>query len=372
MLLTIVAFFAILSILVFAHELGHFWTARKFGAKTEEFGFGFPPRIGGWKLVNGKRKFFWGNKDVESDDTIYSLNWIPIGGFVKIKGEDGEGNTDSESFASKKPWQRGIILSAGVIMNVFLTTFCLILVFMIGAPQIVDIDEAGTVKDHKVQIMSVVDDSPAKTVGLQLGDVVKSINDQTFNNVEEMGAYIATQADQEMTVIIARFGDESEYKVTPVGEEKAVIGVGLVDTGIVSYPWYKAIWLGIKGTWTMFTQIIVGLSSIITNAVVGEEIGADIAGPIGIAVITGKVARMGFSYILQFTALLSMNLAIINFLPLPALDGGRILFLIIEKIRGKPVNQKVEGVIHTIGFFLLIALMLLVTGRDLFNIKDIL
>jgi regulator of sigma E protease len=372
MLITIIAFILILSVLVFAHEFGHFWTAKKFGAKAEEFGFGFPPRIFGWKKKNGKRKFFWGGQDEESEDTIYSINWIPIGGFVKIKGEDGESKNDPESFASKKPWKRGIILSAGVTMNVLLCIVCLIIAFMLGAPQIVESDDQ-MVKDPKIQIMSVLDESPAKEAGLTMGDVLISIDGQQFAQVEEVQLFIGQKDQQEVTVVVERLGEQSEYQITAeiINETgNAGLGVGLVKTGIVSYPWYKAIWLGFKGTWNMFTQIIVAFATIIKNAFTGQEIGADIAGPVGIAVITGRVARMGISYILQFTALLSMNLAIINFLPLPALDGGRVLFLIIEKIRGRAVNQKVEQIVHTIGFFALMLLIVVVTGKDLWRFRE--
>ncbi|MBT4722766.1 RIP metalloprotease RseP [Candidatus Falkowbacteria bacterium] len=372
MLITIIAFILILSVLVFAHELGHFWTAKKFGAKAEEFGFGFPPRLFGWKKKDGKRRFFWGNGEEESEDTIWSLNWIPIGGFVKIKGEDGESKADPESFASKKPWQRGIILSAGVAMNVLLCIVCLIIAFMLGAPQIIENDDQ-IVKDPKIQVMSVLDNSPADSAGVTMGDVIVSIDGQFFNNTSEVQAYMAEKGDQEVVVAIERLGEQLEYKITAelISETgNAGLGVGLVKTGIVSYPWYKSIWLGLKGTWNMFSQIIVAFATIIKNAFTGEEVGADIAGPVGIAVITGRVARMGISYILQFTALLSMNLAIINFLPLPALDGGRVLFLIIEKIRGRAVNQKVEQIVHTIGFVLLMLLIVVVTGKDIWQFRE--
>jgi regulator of sigma E protease len=370
MLLTIVAFILILSVLVFVHELGHYWTARKFGAEAEEFGFGFPPRLFGWKKVNGKRKFFWGNKKVESEDTIWSMNWIPIGGFVQIKGQDGEEENDPKSFASKKPWQRTIILSAGVIMNVVLTAICLMIVFMLGAPQVIDKDTTAEVSDRKIQVMTILEESPALDVGIKVGDVIVSIDGNNFENIEQLQAYLASNENDEVLINITRLDEEIEYNVTlkyldEIGSKS--IGVGLVNTGTVSYPWYKAIWLGLKGTVVMFVQIIVAFYTVIKNAIIGVETGVEIAGPVGIAVITGQMARMGVSYILQFTALLSMNLAIINFLPFPALDGGRVLFIIIEKLRGKPNNQKVEQVVHTIGFILLIVLILVVTGKDIWK-----
>jgi len=363
--------------MVFVHELGHFWTARKFGVKCHEFGFGFPPRICGWRKVNGKRKFFWGNKEtseIESEDTIYSVNWIPLGGFVKIKGEDGENAKESDSFGFQKLWKRVIILSAGVTMNVLLCMLCLMIAFMIGAPQVVDgLDPNAVVEDQKIQIVSVIKDSPAGQAGIEMGDVLLTLNDQPFENVDQVQAYIYEQTDQNVNVKIRRINEEKEFQIVPIilaETEKLGMGVGLADTGIVRYPWYQSIWLGIKATVIMAIQIVVAFATIIKNAFVGDPLGVEIAGPVGIAVMTGQVARMGFIYILQFTALLSLNLAIINFLPIPALDGGRVLFLIVEKIRGKAANQKFEQITHGVGFILLMLLILVVTGRDVMKFKQ--
>ncbi len=374
MLLTLVIFFLILGLMVFVHECGHFFTARKLGVKCDEFGFGFPPRIFGWKKVNGKRKFFWGNKEVESDDTIYSINWIPMGGFVKIKGEDGEDRNDKDSFASQKIWKRAAILSAGVTMNVVLCAVLLMFAFGLGAPQAIDDERpVAEAKDVKIQIVQVLDKTPAAQAGVLMGDILLSVDGKTFEKVNEVQTYIAGQVDKEILLKVLRGSEEKEI-VIKLEELKETgqpgIGVALTKIGIISYPWYEAIWLGIKGTYLMFIQIIVGFATVIKNLFVDQPLGVDVAGPVGIAVMTGRIARMGFVYILQFTAVLSLNLAIINFLPLPALDGGRVLFLIIEKIRGKAVNQKVEQIIHTVGFSLLMLLVVVVTGSDLWDYKD--
>jgi len=377
MLFTIIIFFAVLAVMVFVHELGHFFTARKLGVKAEEFGFGLPPRIGGWKKVGGKWKFFLGNQppeEIQSEDTIYSLNWLPVGGFVKIKGENGEGVSDPDSFANKKIWKRAMILSAGVIMNVVLCFFCLSLAFFIGAPQFVDEPKAGlAVVDQKIQIVAVVKDSPAEKAGLAVGDALLEIDGQKFAAIAAVQEFVGAREGKILPIVIDRFGERKEFAVAPVKlteTGKAGFGVGLATSGIVSYPWYAAIWLGLKSTLFLAWQIILAFYTLIKNAIVGLPLGVDLAGPVGIAVMTGKVARLGFVHILQFTALLSMNLAIINFLPFPALDGGRILFLIIEKIKGKAVNQKVEQIAHTIGFALLMILIVIVTGRDFFKFKD--
>lgn len=360
--------------MVFVHECGHFFTARKLGVKCDEFGFGFPPRLFGWKLIKGKRKFFWGNAPVESEDTIYSLNWIPLGGFVQIKGENGENKAEKDSFGHQKIWKRALILSAGVTMNVVLCAVLLMLAFGIGAPQIIDDNNSDlTVKDEKIQIISVLDKTAASEAGVQMGDVILSIDNQKFLKVKDIQTYMVGKADQEITMQYERMGQAASVTLKPTVLKEtgqAGIGVSLAKTGIVSYPWYEAIWLGLKGTYVMFMQIIIGLAMVIKNAIMNQPLGAEVAGPVGIAVMTGRIARMGFVYILQFTALLSLNLAIINFLPLPALDGGRVLFLFIEKIRGRAVNQKVEQIVHTIGFSLLMLLVVVVTGSDLWNYKD--
>jgi len=373
MLLTLIIFLLILGLMVFVHECGHFFTARKLGVKCDEFGFGFPPRIFGWKKVKGKRKFFWGNAEVESDDTIYSINWIPLGGFVKIKGEDGEGKDEKDSFAHQKIWKRAAILSAGVIMNVVLCAVLLMFAYGLGAPQAIDDNDLSVkAQDVKIQIVSVLDKTPAAEAGIMMGDVLISIDNQQITKVKDVQTYIAGKAGQDITVQYERLGVTKTATLKPTILKEtglAGIGVALSKTGIVSYPWYEAIWLGLKGTYLMFIQIIVGLAMVIKNAVIHQPLGVDVAGPVGIAVLTGRVARMGFVYILQFTALLSLNLAIINFLPIPALDGGRVLFLIIEKIRRRPINQRVEQVIHTVGFALLMLLVVIVTGGDLWNYK---
>jgi len=377
MISTIIIFLVVLSILVFVHELGHFYTARKFGVKCDEFGFGFPPRLCGWKKVNGKRKFFWGSEDAEkinSEDTIFSLNYIPLGGFVKIKGEDGESKAEPDSFGAQKIWKRIVILAAGVTMNVFLTIICLIIAFMIGAPQVIDSDDpALQPKDAKVQIVSILENSPAKTLDLQMGDTIVSLDGNEVKKLTDVSGYLEIKEKVKVKMLIDRSGEKKEYEFEPVVLKetgKPGLGVGLAKTGIVSYPWYKAIYLGFVGAYAMFIQIIVAFYTVIKNALIGVPLGVDLAGPVGIAVMTGKVAKLGFVYVLQFVAMLSMNLAIINFLPFPALDGGRVIFLLIEKIRGKAVSQKIESIVHTVGFALLMLLFVLVTGKDLFKFRE--
>jgi len=370
MFLTIIAFILILGLLIFAHEFGHFITAKKMGVRVDEFGFGFPPRIFGWKKINGKRKFFWGNKKTKSEDTIYSLNWIPIGGFVKIKGEAGERREDPDSFAHKKIWQRGIILSAGVLMNIFLCFILLSVGFSLGLPQMLeeDISSLAQVKNRQIQIVSILENSPAQKAKLKSGDAILKIDDKKIDNIKDIQKYIGQREGKDISITIKRGDKKIQKTITPKIIKKggqAKIGVGLVETGIVSYPWYLAIWQGLKTTIFLIWQMILALYTIIKNLILRSGVSLEIAGPVGIAVITGQVVNLGFIYVLQFVALLSLNLAIINFLPFPALDGGRILFLVIEKIRGKAVDQRIENLIHNIGFSLLIILIIFITYHDI-------
>ncbi|KKQ61456.1 MAG: Membrane-associated zinc metalloprotease [Parcubacteria group bacterium GW2011_GWE2_38_18] len=372
-MLTTLIFLIVLSVLVFVHELGHFFTARKFGIKAEEFGIGFPPRAYGiYKSISGKWKRVRGSKTVEdAADTIYSINWLPLGGFVKIKGEDGE-NVDPDSFASKKIWQRAIVLSAGVFMNIVLAAVLISIGLMIGSPQALDgLGKGAIVKDQQIQVVQVAENSPAKQAGIIAGDLILSIEDKKFATYQEIQNFVDENKGKVLNYKIKRNNEELNFKIQPeIREEtgKGGVGVVLVESGTVRYPWYAAIWQGIKQTVLLTWAILVAFYELFRNLFMGQSVGADVAGPIGIAKLTGQVARLGVMHLIQFTALLSINLAIINFLPIPALDGGRILFLIIEKIKGKPVKKELEAIIHNVFFLLLMALILVITFKDVLGL----
>lgn len=375
---TIIIFLAVLSIIVFAHELGHFWTARKLGVKAEEFGFGFPPRIGGiYKDLNGKWKYVRGNKEVkDAPGTVYSINWLLLGGFVKIKGENGEGENEKDSFASRPAWHRFFILSAGVSMNIILAACLISIGFMFGLPQVLgdDLGIGAHVIDERVQIMQVLSESPAEKAGLKMGDIVLSANGEQFSNDQKLQNFVAQKEGQELNYKIKRGDNEINFVVIPeIIEEtgSAGIGIAIVSTGLVKYPFFIAIWEGIKTTIYLTLAIIIAFYELFKGLIFGQGLSAEVAGPIGIASLTGQFARMGFVYLLQFTALLSINLAIINFLPFPALDGGRVLFIAIEKIKGSPVKQEIESAIHNIGFILLMILILAVTFNDVAKFGNI-
>ncbi len=416
MLLTIIIFLLVLSVLVFAHELGHFGVARWFKVRVLEFGFGFPPRALGWQrikkqglekiaesdvvsvqteatatgiketIIEEKRevdvirtdkswRLIKGNRELEGEEskegTVYSLNYIPLGGFVKIKGEDGSDREQPDSFASKKIWQRFLMLFAGVFMNIVLAFILFSLAFAIGSPQAIDQGNRGQADNLRVQIVEVLEGSPAQKAGIQVGDVILNVSGQEISTEKDVQDLVAANVGQELNLSLLRDTETINLKVKPEYREdikRGGVGVALTAVGVVRYPWYQAIFEGFKQTFVLLAAIVVAFVDLIKNLIVGQSVGGDVAGPVGIASMTGQVARMGFVYLLQFIALLSLNLAVINILPFPALDGGRILFLIIEKIKGRPVKREVEAVIHNIGFLLLMLLVVWISIRDVWQL----
>jgi regulator of sigma E protease len=368
---TFVVFILVLSLLVFVHELGHFWTAKKCGLKPEEFGFGFPPRAIGayknkenkWSVVKGK------NEPDDAIDTIYSLNWIPIGGFVKL-GEDDDPGDNPNHFNSKPIYQRFLILVAGVTMNILLAVVLFSFGFMVGLPQRISPDMAAGAKisNQHVQVMEVIKDSPAESAEFAMGDIIIDVNGISVTTVEELQKFSNDNINKEIIYTVRREGREMEKTVIPELRSETKmggIGVSIVETAIVKYPVHIAIWQGVTSTVYLTGRIMQGFYDLFRGLFTGQGMTEEIGGPIRIAEITGQVARMGFSYLINFTAILSINLAIINILPIPALDGGRILFLLFEKIKGRPMKKELEGTMHYIGFMLLMLLIVVVTYKDI-------
>ena len=358
MFIAVLVFVAILAILILVHEFGHFLVAKRANARVEEFGIGFPPRIFG----------------IKRGETIYSLNLFPIGGFVKIYGEDGEKKSDSRSFASKSIGTRALIISAGVVMNVLLAVVLLSWGHFIGLPQVIDGKEVGSdFKNISVRIAAVAENSPASEAGIQIGDVVRSMSageDEIpdVKNIEDVQSFTNTHIEETIILTITRgkeiFKKEVLPRVSPP-EGEGPIGFAMIKTGDVSYPFYLAPIKGIESTFFLVSGTLKAFGNIFLDLVKTGQFKGELAGPIGIAVLTGQVQKMGFIFLLQFMALISVNLAIINIFPFPALDGGRLLFLGIEKLKGSPVNQKYEKIAHTVGFALLIFLMIVITVRDI-------
>lgn len=373
---TLLLFIVVLGLLVFVHELGHFCVARFYGVKADEFGFGFPPRFAGyWKdETTGRYRFVWGNKDIVSKNTVYSLNWIPLGGFVKIKGEDGSGKRDPDSFAIRHPLVRIQILAAGVVMNFLLAWLLIAGTLTLGFPQAIDPDQplpAG--ETPRIQISQVAPGSPAEAMGLKMGDLILRLDGEAMESVPETQAYIAAHKGEEISFKIERNGEALLLRGMPrleTPEGEGALGVALNATVVVEYGWGKALVEGAKETYHLTLAMLEGIGRLLKGLVVGEkESFQDVAGPLGIAYLTKEVSTLGLAYLLFFAAILSINLGIINILPFPALDGGRVLFVLIEMVKGSPVSHRVEGWFHQLGFLFLLVLMVLVTVHDFTKFK---
>lgn len=386
-MLTAIIFIAILSILVLVHEWGHFITARTFGMKVYEFGLGFPPRIGGfykdpktgkWVWVRGKGKNTLketvGGEDRKHPDefpgVLYSFNWLPIGGFVKIKGENGELAADPDSFGHFSAWKKLTVLVAGVFMNVILAALVLSIGFIKGLPadsSVMEDTHAIVVEPASVMIQHVEEDSPGAQAGLEFGDRVLAINGKKVSNSSDLVESVKLMGNKTVVLTVERKGEEKQIEIAPTVLEEGGyprIGIMLADAGIVRYPWYIALYKGFQAAWFGLINIFISFYILIKGLAAGNGLAFGVAGPVGIAVVVGQSAALGFSYLLNITAMISLSLAAINILPIPALDGGRAFFVIIEKIIRRPVPMKYEQLAHTIGFVLLMMLIIVVTFKD--------
>ncbi len=354
---TAIVFVIVLGILVFVHEFGHFIFAKRAGMKVEEFGFGFPPRI-------------WG---IKKGETLYSINAIPFGGFVKILGEEGEQRDNPRSFSSKPVGARLMVIIAGVTMNFFLAVFLLMLANFFGLRiGLTDDKTASIARNKEVQIIEVSKDSPADKAGIILLDEVSGFKlnglFKAVSNAEDVQTFVHENTGQSITNVIKRNKEILEKVIVPRVNPPAgqgALGVSLALTGVVSYPWYEAVWRGVYDAVILTINTVIGYFVLFKTLLLKGKLIADVSGPVGIATLTGQAARMGINYLMQFTALISVNLAVLNIIPFPALDGGRALLIIIEKFKGSPINKKVEQLVNTIGFAFLIALMVYVTAKDI-------
>jgi len=355
---TIILFIIILSLLVFVHELGHFSVAKWSGMKVDEFGFGFPPKLFGYKWKGG--------------ETEYTINAIPLGGFVRIHGESGDDRDNPRSFSSKPIWKRFLVLIAGVTMNVLFAWFLFWIGFMVGMPTVLDDADFDTsdISDSHVGILYVLPDSPAQAAGLKMGDELISVDNVSVLDSKQGREQIGfVDEGSEMVLSIVRDGESSEIVVSPeaIEDDKVAIGIQLATLGTVKYGPIGAVRYSFRATVNTVVVTAVGFKDLIGGLFAGE--GAQgAAGPIGIAKITGDYAALGVAHLLYFAAFLSVNLAILNVLPFPALDGGRIFFLMIEAIRRKPVSAEIEGMVHSLGFAVLMILVFVVTYGDIMNL----
>lgn len=355
--MTILIFIAVLVLLIVGHELGHFLVAKSVKMRVLEFGVGFPPKITGKKV----------------GETEYTLNWIPFGGFVRIFGEDQKDIEDPVAFPNRPKIHQALVLFAGPFANVVLAFLLTFLALMIGTASLVDADTTH-VTDKRVYVGQVLEGSPADTAGVKTGDVVLSVSrgdeEHAVTSPEDLSMYVG-ETESFMSLTVERGGELKTFTITPEAgliedsPEKKALGVATALVGTVSYPLHEALWRAVVKTGQDFVFVLVSLGTLLSGLFTFSADISQIAGPVGIASLTGEAASIGFGALLSFAALLSINLAIINLLPFPALDGGRLLFLGIETVSRRRIPLNIAQAVNGLGFALLILLMVAVTVGDI-------
>lgn len=349
--MAILFFIIILGLLVFVHELGHFLSARAAGVAVEEFGFGFPPRMIG----------------IKRGRTILSINWIPFGGFVRLQGEQEDTEQRPDSFVRARFSRQLVIMVAGVVMNILLAWVLMTMTLVIGTKTDASMtphDRFAVASPARLEAI-VTDGTAASDAGLRNGDRVLDINGVAYTSTEDIIQATKDQQYPTLNVRVERNNTPIIISIAPrTASDHPRYGFGVQSLLVVRYPWYIAPWYGFTSVIDLISQTAVGFGHLIRDLVVTAKVSPDLTGPVGIAVLTGQVVQYGFVATLQFMAILSVSLAVVNILPLPALDGGRALFVTIGHFRGRPVNTRIEGTIHTIGFYMLLLVILLISIRD--------
>ena len=342
----------VLGLLILVHELGHFFAARLVGIRVEEFGLGLPPRLVGFKAKSG---------------VLYSLNWIPFGGFVKMYGQDdlrpdGGVAYGSDSFISKTAVQRAFVLVAGVLMNLLLTVLIFTLIALGQGKQSI-----------RLYIEAVQPDSPAAAAGWQPGDRLVSAAGEAIETTEALRRLTEQYGGRSLTVVVERQGVLVETAVMPrtvVQEGQGRTGITLKPETVYSpVPFWRAPVEGVKNTWTTLRLMNAGLWQMVR----GNGNLSEVAGPIGMGQITGEIVERSplplWVTLGNLAALLSLNLFILNLLPLPALDGGRLVFVVLEILRGgRKVAPEREGLVHFVGLMMLLALMFVIGFNDILRL----
>lgn len=357
LILSILLVVLIFGLLIFVHELGHFVAARRSGIEVEEFGFGFPPRVIG-KKVGG---------------TIYSINLLPLGGFVRLKGEDGS-EGDTNSFAAAPYMTKVKVLLAGVGMNALIAYVILLVLAVTGIPPIVpnqfSLGETRYSESPRVLVVGVEDGSPAAQAGIKQGDTITSAGGEAITSDKELTSFTKENAGDEVEIKVVRGGEERSVNVQLKGPESKTgfLGVTPLTTYKQVYGWLSpivAFGLLIQLMWLT----LVGFGGLIAGLFLRAEVSNDVTGPVGIVVILQNIMQLGLSYLALFVASISVSLAVINALPIPALDGGRLAFTTVQRFSRRPLSQKTEAMVHATGFILLILLMLIVTIVDIQRIR---
>jgi regulator of sigma E protease len=364
--MSIVLFIAVLVVLIVVHELGHFLVAKLFNIRVEEFGIGYPPRA----FTIGVR-----------GDTTYTLNWLPFGGFVRIFGErhseDYSAKDEKVAFVHKSRPVQAAVLFAGVLFNLIFAWFLFTATLMMGAPTAIDeVDAAG--EDTRLIVSSVVAGSPADSAGIAAGDEIVSVSsgEETLAELTPSNTAVFIQERPGERIVISYIRDPDartveDVQITPahgvLNENPGTPAVGIAMALVAdrSLPLGAALVQGFTGTLRALEVVTVGLVSFFASAATGSADWAQVAGPIGIAGLVGDASSVGIVYLLYFTAFISVNLAVINLIPIPALDGGRLLFLAIEAAMRKPIHEKIATTFNLVGFTLIIILMVVVTYYDI-------
>ncbi len=350
-----ITFIFVLTILVLVHEFGHFIIAKKMGVKVEEFGIGLPPRLFG----------------IKKGETLYSVNLLPLGGFVKLYGEEyselRKGNKN-KTFVNKKPWQKTLIVLGGVIGNFLLGWFIFSYLVTQGIP----------VSINKVIVEKVTKNSPADIAGLKEKDTILSLIPQNpqipsipLTSPNSLITLTQKYAGQKIILLVQRNNQQLTINLTPrKNPPKGEGPLGIAITSFIEkkYPWYTAPYYGLVEAFNITYKIATELGKLILGLITFQKPHVDVAGPVGIANLAGQAIRFGGNVFLQFLALLSLNLAIINILPFPALDGGRLVFVLYEGITKKKPNKNIEKYTNLIGFIILLSLVALITVNDIIKL----
>lgn len=361
--MSVLIFFIVLFILILVHELGHFVAAKKTGMRVDEFGIGFPPKLIG----------------VKHGETVYSLNVLPIGGFVRIFGEDASDSSaqqEDRSFSKKSKWAQAIVLIAGVTMNALFAWLLFVVILMMGVPTAV---EENTASDESRLIISeILPDTPAAAAQIPIGAEVLSLSagDQRIDTLvpSSFSEFISEHADVPISLTYRAGGEETTVQLDPeIGvissnETQPAIGVALSLVDTIRYPIHTAVYQATITTFSSLKAITLGIGALLADAVMLDADLSQVAGPVGIVSLVGDAAEFGFTSLLTFTAVISLNLAVINMLPFPALDGGRLLFVAYEALTKRAINPVWAARANMIGFGLLILLMLVVTYNDILRI----
>jgi len=356
--MSILIFIVMLFVLIVGHEFGHLVAAKLSKMKVLEFGVGFPPKLAG-KMIGG---------------TEYTVNALPFGGFVKIFGEDAEDAGESHAFSSRPKILQAATIAAGPLMNLILAFILTSTAFMVGVPAQVDPSDALGVRDVRVIAAEILPGTPADEAGLKAGDrlisLVSSGVESPILTPEGFSSAIE-KSEGPLSLTYQRGEDTVSIELTPatgvIAEEpeRRALGVGLMLVGTKSFPFFEAIGAGFTTTLKNTALIGEGLARFIGQAFSFQADLSAVAGPVGIVSSVGDAATFGIGALFSFAALISINLAIVNLIPFPALDGGRLAFIAIEAITRRTIPRSVANMLNIVGFALLILLMLAVTANDI-------